>query len=141
MVEQLQLILKEFEPYFNCPLAIDANNSCLIRMGIGISIQIELNPQNQLLIGCKIGALPRGKYRKDILKAALHSNYLDSPLTGMFGFSTKTTHLIFFLLLEPHLIARDNVAEFLDPFIAKARKWADFLAREEVPSLSDLKDS
>lgn len=126
-------ILKEFEPFFNCPLTPDSHQSCLIKMGIGISVQMELNRQDLLLIGCQLGALPMSRYRDNIIQAALKSNGAFPPSTGTFGFSHESNQLILFLLIDPHHLNANKISALLTPFVEKAKLWSDAIAKGETP--------
>jgi hypothetical protein len=132
---QFEAILKGFEPFFQCPLEPDTNDSCLIKMGIGISIQIELDRSGQLLIGCRLGALPMSRYRNNLIQEALKSNGASLPSTGAFGFSQKSTHLILFLKLNTDLTP-DQLSKIMLPFITKAKLWADAISKGETPTLN-----
>lgn len=132
-------LLKELEIFFNCPLTPDENNACLIKMGIGLSVQIEMHPQGKLIVGCRIGTFPPGKFRDLFLKAALKSNDACSPGTGAFGFSTKTNHLIFFLLLPPDALDKEKIFSVLPPFIEKAKQWTEAAEKGVVPAISEQK--
>ena len=131
---QFGAILKELEPFFQCALEPDQNDSCLIKMGIGISVQIELDRYGYLLIGSVIATLPMSRYRDIIMKQALQSNEVSLPSTGVFGFSQKTNHLIFFLRLE-HSLSIQQILVLLPSFIAKAKTWSDAIAKGETPAI------
>jgi hypothetical protein len=132
---QFGAILKGFEPFFQCPLEPDANDSCLVKMGIGISIQIELDRSSQLLIGCRLGSLPMSRYRNNLLKEALKSNGASLPSTGVFGFSQKSNHLILFIKLNSDLTP-DQLSQAMFPFMAKAKLWTDAISKGETPTLN-----
>lgn len=134
---QFGAILKELEPFFKCPLEPDQNNSCLIKLGIGLSVQVEMDRYGLLLIGCVIGTLPMTRYRENIIQQALKSNELSLPSAGSFGFSHKTNHLIYFIRLDPVLVSMDQILSLLPSFISKAKKWSDAIAKGEMPPLEE----
>lgn len=136
---QFESILKELEIFFNCPLIPDTNNSCLIRMGIGISVQIEMTPEGKLLIGSRIATLPHGKFRENFIRATLKANDTTPPSTGVFGFSVKTNHLILFLLVDPNSLNPDKIFALLPPFIEKAKQWTEAAANGEIPVVMEQK--
>lgn len=129
---QFGAILKQFEPFFKCPLEPDANDSCLIKLGIGIEIQIELDRYGQLLIGCRVGSLPMSRFRNNLIQEALKSNGAAVPSTGIFGFSQKSNHLILFVKLNANLPAH-QLLTLIPVFIAKAKLWSDAIAKGETP--------
>jgi hypothetical protein len=136
VTSQFGAILKEFETFFNCPLQPDENNSCLIHMGIGITIQIELDRYGFILIGCRLGAVHMGRYRDQLIREALKFNEAALPSTGVFGFSLKSNQLILFLKLHPHSFSSHQVMILLPPFITKAKQWTEAIAKREVPALT-----
>ena len=129
-------ILKEFENFFNCPLEPDANDSCLINMGIGVTIQMELDRYGFILIGCRLGAVPMGRYRDNLIRAALRSNDETIPSTGILGFSHKLNQLILFMKLNPQRLTVHQILALMPPFVTKAKLWKDAIAKGEVPSVS-----
>lgn len=135
---QLDSILKDFESFFKCRLEADKNNSCLINMGIGVSIQMELNRSGQLLIGSPIAVLPGGRFQDDVLKEAMKANGFYPPFSGIFGFRPASNTLFLYLLVEPHRLNEDKINQLLTPFIAKAKKWKDALDKGELPVIDEI---
>lgn len=133
VTSQLGALLKEFESFFNCPLNPDDNNSCLIQLGSGVTLQIELDRYGLLLVGCRLGVVHMGRYRNDLIRAALKSNELSSPSTGVFGFSQKSNQLILFIKFDPHLLTIHQITTVMPPFMEKAKKWMDAISKGEVP--------
>lgn len=138
---QFEGILKEFEGFFKCPLTPDSNNSCLIKMEIGISIQIELSRYGLVLIGCRIAALPMNRYRENLINTALKFNELTPPSTGIFGFSQKTQNLILFMQLDPNTLSDARIRSVMPPFIEKAKQWVDAIAKGETPTIAQTGSS
>lgn len=130
-------ILKEFEPFFGCELEPDSNNSCLILMDIGLSIQIELNRYGLLLVGCRMPTLPRNRFGDNLIKAALKFNELSLPSTGIFGYSQKYQQLILFIKIDPNDLNPQFIQEILTPFIKKAKNWVDAVKNDKIPSLGE----
>lgn len=136
MVSSLfEIILKDFESFFQCSLQPDENNSCLIKLASGISIQIELNRQGQLLVGCRLGSIPMSRYRDNLIREALKFNEATFPSTGVFGFSQKSSQLILYMLIPPHQFNSASISKLMPPFIAKARKWKEAIAKGETPTI------
>lgn len=129
-------ILKDLEVFFNCPLHADTNQSCLVEMGFGISLQMELNPQEQLVIGSIVGILPFGGYRDRLIKQALKSNY-SAPSSGVFGYNIKTNHLILFISINPTRLTKEKIYDKLPPFIEKAKLWKETIEAGEMPIVEE----
>lgn len=131
----LDSVLKDLETFFHCHLEADSNQSCLIKMGIGISLQIELNGNNMLLIACVLGTLPISQYRFQILKQALKANDIFPPSTGSFGYSSKTNHLLLFMILDPNKLNSNTVFTILPPYIEKAKIWKEAIENQSIPEI------
>jgi Tir chaperone protein (CesT) family len=138
---QFGAILKEFESFFNCPLEPDANDSCLITMGIGITLQIELDRSGLILMGCRLGTVHMGRYRDNLIREALKSNEATFPSTGVLGFSQKSNQLILFMKIDPVTFTIHQILKLLPPFVAKAKLWTDAIAKGEVPSIVPISSS
>lgn len=133
---QFGAILKELEKFFHCPLEPDENDSCLVKMGSGIDLQIELDRYGFLLIGCRLGAVHMGRYRDNLIRAALKSNEATPPSSGILGFSQKSNQLILFMKIDPKNLSPHQISTLLPPFITKAKQWSDAIAKGEVPVTS-----
>jgi hypothetical protein len=133
---QFESILKDFEAYFKCPLEAGVNDSCIVKMGIGISLQIELNKYGHLLIGCRIIGNMQGRFRDGVIKESLKANGLYPPSTGVFGYSQKSNSLILYVTLDPYRLDADKISHTLTPFIAKAKSWVDTLNKGDIPVVS-----
>ena len=131
----LDSVLKDLESFFNCHLEADNNQSCLIKMSIGISLQIELNNNNMLLIACVLGTLPMNQYRFQILKQALRANDVFPPSTGSFGYSSKTNHLLLFMIVDPNKLNANTVFTLLPPYIEKAKIWKEAIENQSIPEI------
>lgn len=132
---QLGAILKELEPFFKCPLEPDQNDSCLIKLGDEISIQIELDRYGYLMIGCRLGIVPMSRYRDNLMQQALKSNESSLPSSGVFGFSQKSQNIILFIRIDPVAYSIPHIIALMPPFIEKAKKWSDAIAKGETPEI------
>ena len=133
---QFQGILKEFESYFNCPLVSDERESCLVKMSIGINVQIELTRYGNVLIGCRLGSV-MGQFRDHLFKEAMKSNYLFPPSSGIFGYSQKSQNLILFILVDPKSIKLEMIGRLMTPFVAKAKKWVEAIKNNAIPVIQE----
>jgi hypothetical protein len=133
---QFGAILKEFESFFNTSLEPDDNNSCLINLGIGVSVQIELDRYGMLLIGSRLGAVHMGRFRDNLIRQALKSNDMTPPSTGVLGFSQKSNQLILFTKLNPQQLNPHQIVNLLPLFVNKAKLWKEAIEKGEVPDIT-----
>ena len=100
----------------------------------GLLIQIELDRYGLLLIACRLIALPMGRYRNDMMRAALKFNGATSPWTGTFGYSEKLQELILFIKLDPHFFSPQEILANFPTFIQKAKQWTDAITKNQIPT-------
>lgn len=115
----------------------DQSNSCLINLESGLSIQIEIDKKgDSLLIGSELGMIHQGRYRENVFREALKTNGMQHPLYGIIAYSKKADKIVIF---EKIPLKDYNIEKFmamLPPFLEKAKKWKDALARGDVPIVS-----
>jgi hypothetical protein len=133
---QFGALLKEFESVFNIQLEPDENNSCLINLGVGISVQIEMDRYGKLLIGSRLGAVHMGRFRDNLIRQALKSNDSTPHSTGILGFSQKSNQLILFAKLDPLQLNHHQIINLLPLFINKAKLWKEAIEKGEVPDIT-----
>lgn len=138
---QFGALLKEFESFFDCPLNPDDNNSCLIHLVSGVTIQIEMDRYGMILFGSRLGAVLMGRYRDNLVRQALKSNEATLPSSGVIGFSIKSNQFILFAKLNPLSLNANQIASALPPFIAKATLWKGAIEKGEIPEITPTKAS
>ncbi len=137
MVEShLDRLLKLFEPFFGCSLKADENQTCLIQLGSGLKVQIELSREDRILIGCELSPIT-GRYQELLIKEALKANDLSPPSLGSFGFSQKSSALILFTFIDPIELKTDLVNSLLPAFLAKAKTWQEAIQNNQLPTESE----
>lgn len=132
----LSSLLKDLEGYFECPLAPDAKQTCLVRLKTGVNVQLELDRAGEnLIVGIKLGEVPPGRYRESLFKAALKSNGLSSG-AGIFAYSPKSNQFILFAKVPLTVANPAKLKELFDPMFAKALLWQTSVTRSETPVVS-----
>ena len=136
-------ILQEIGAKLNLPnLTPDQHDTCLIKFENGIKIQIELDDSNQyLMLGSVLGSVPLGRYRIDLLEAALKANGLPPPHHGLLAFSKKTDHLLLFAKFHVRGLRGDEVSDEIPYFLEKAKVWSEALSRSEVPFIQEVRST
>ena len=134
MADTLENILQAFAPFFQCPLPVDNNGACLIKMASGLRVQMELNRYEQFLIGCRLGQ-PTGAYKQQLFLKALEWHSFFPPGSGVFGLSSSSQQLIFFLLKDPAEIQPDRIVDWLSPFLETAKIWKEAVDEARLPNI------
>lgn len=120
-------------------LRADRNNSCLIQLKADFQIQMELDASgDNLVIGCDIGEPPDGRFKQDLFREALKFNGLPAPRVGVFAYSTKTKHIVFFRMLPTKDLTGEKVASVLIDFVDKAMAWKKAISANEIPVVSGV---
>lgn len=134
VTSQFNALLQDLEHFFKCKLAPDSNNSCLVKMGIGIKIQLELDRYGEnLIIGSKLGSIPVGRYRELVFREALRANNLNPASSGIFGYSKKSGNLILFVKLDLRYANQEKIISTLKSFIPRAHSWLKAIQQGTIP--------
>ena len=136
-------LLEELGKSLDVPnLHPDINNSCLIKMKNGQTLQLEIDPHHQfLVIGADLGIVPPGKYRENLFKEALKANDMPHPLDGILAYSKKTDSLILFKKIYLTNLNGETIAVSIIPFLEKADLWSTALSRGEIPSIGTVNNN
>ena len=144
MVKDLfETLLEEAGQVLQIPtLHPDRNNSCLIKLMNGVSVQIEMDAYQQAIVmGSDLGGLPTGRYRENVFREALKSNGVHEIHHGILAYSSKSDHMVLFEILPLKDLNGERIADALNPFSEKAERWKNALEHGEVPTMSNIRSS
>lgn len=133
----LEAILEEVSDKLGIPgLRPDANDSCLVRLPNGMSIQIEMDTNQQNLLLCvEIGETPPGAFRRDLYKAALKDNATPSARAGIFAYSEGPDVLLLWRYMDPQSHGGE-VADVAQMMITKGAVWWEAIQNGRIPDLT-----
>ncbi len=110
-----------------------SNNTCLIAFGDLVKIHVELDRAGEnIVLGCRIGQLPAGKYRENMLIAALIAN--NKPGSGFFGYVLRNDELVLTSTLPLQECTPEILHETLMNQKKKALTWILALKNQDVPA-------
>lgn len=113
----------------------NASNTCLIPISEGLNIQFELDKhEKNLVVGCVLGNVPPSPYRHKLFTEALRSNGVPPPRYGILAYSSKTQNLILFDSLDLRDLSGHKIADYLMPFLDKAKQWKEAIQSGNIPS-------
>jgi hypothetical protein len=119
----------------------DRNSSCLIDMGKGIKIQLEIHSRKEeFVLGADLGPIPPGRYRENLFIEALKANGMTNNV-GVLAYSAKTDHLILFQTLNLRDLTGERIASEMGLFLEKAKIWKEAMEKGEIPVVSLMKTS
>lgn len=134
MESQFDGLMEELGKILETKLHPDHLNVCLLKYPDGLTVQLEVDREDRLLIGSEIGTLPPGRFRQDFLEQTLKANSQDFHL-GTFGYSKKSGGLYLYAYIRLENLSGQKIADFLGPFMEKARLWSTSLASNKIPVL------
>lgn len=115
-------------------LQLNPQNTCLIPLPSGLNIQLEMDKyEKYLIVGCVLGDVQKGKYRFDLFREALKANGMPPPRYGTLAFSSKTEKLVLHEYLDMRNLRGEQVADYLVPFLEKAKIWQEAIAGNNLP--------
>lgn len=135
ITDQFGAILQELGKILELNLKEDENHSCLLKFKDDIHVSIELDHANEgfLIVGTEFSSIPAGPYRTNVFLEALKANGLPGTHYGNFAYSRQADKLILFEKIALKEATGVKIAEFLSPFIAKAKSWKEAIERGEIP--------
>ncbi len=124
MTDRFEELLHELGKLFGLPLKPDKSHFCALQIKQGLKVQFQTDTAfEKLLIASKIGELPAGKFREDVLKEALKANGLTDPRAGVFAYIRANNQLVFFQRYPFDILNGERLAGLLGPFIETAERW------------------
>jgi len=104
-----------------------------------LTLHIDLDRSGEkLLLGCNLGILNPGVYRKKILVAALKSNSLSTSPRGILAFSSKLGSLVLFQYLALMAANPQKLQKYVQEFRNHAKLWAEALQQETIPEIKGV---
>ncbi len=123
MMNRFEELLKELGMEYSLSLHPDPHGMCQLNIEGILHVQLSCEEEKErLLIACFICETPAGKFRENILKAALKHNYL-YPLGAILSYSEKNNQLTLFQYIPLPSLQGKKLAQTLNLFIAKAKEW------------------
>jgi hypothetical protein len=131
---ELEDVLRVLEEALDTDLHIDGNQACKILLNDKISIQLELDKSGQyLLLGSQIIELPPGKFRENVLKAAMKANYGREKGFGSLAYLPKSAQLCIFEFIPLNFLAESQIFDLFAQFSSKALLWKENLENSQIP--------
>lgn len=137
MAIELERIIEILAEELDTELNLDAGNLCKIMVNDQIPVQLELDKTGEnIMLGCMIMEISPGKFRENILKAALKANYAKDKGIGNFSYIPKTASLCLFEFLPLDYLSEETVFKFFTDFCNKALNWYENLQAGRIPTIS-----
>jgi hypothetical protein len=136
MIDRFEELLRELGVEYSLPLHPDKHGFCKLRINETLSAQIEFNPdQNIITIATFISEIPAGKFRENILKAALQNNHY-YPEKSHLSYCDKNNQLALFQKVSITTLTGKKLSEILSEFINKAEEWRTAIGTGNLTGLT-----
>ncbi len=135
MIDRFEELLRDLGAEYSVSLHPDKRGICKLSINEVMNVQIEYNPdQNTLLMATFICDLPPGKFRENVLKAALKTNHL-YPEKAVLSYSEKNNQLALFHTIPITSLTGKKLSDLLEQFIKKADEWRVAVDTGNIASL------
>jgi hypothetical protein len=137
MAIELERIIEILADELDTELNLDAGNLCNIMINDQIAVQLELDKTGEnVMLGCMILEISPGKFRENVLKAALKANYVKEKGIGNFSYIPKSATLCLFEFLPLDYLTEESTFKFFTDFCNKALNWHENLQAGRIPTIS-----
>jgi len=132
-MDRFQTLIQELSSEMATPLTPANDSLVAITFKESLFTQIELTEnQEHLLIACVIDKIPPGKYREQVLLAAMQDNALSHPPIGTLAYSRKTDELLLFAYTPTVELNGAKLFEVALVLVDKALKWQEAI-KQSLP--------
>lgn len=133
-MNKFELLIQELGQILGITLQAEQGSLCKVFIKEKVHLQIEYDEAaERIILACFIVEIPPGKFREDVLTAALKANYIDSSL-GSFSYADSIQTLILQLYL-PSSVAAPFLGTLLQQFTEKAISWKEAIEQSNVSRL------
>jgi hypothetical protein len=124
-VDRFSQILYDLGKELQVDLYADLNQVCEINCDDQIHVQLLFNEgKEELMLATFVCDVPPGKYREQLLRAGLISNF-ESPTSGILSYSERNNQLTLHHTLPAAHLNGEKVFRAFEDFVAKALEWKD----------------
>ncbi len=121
-------IIYQLSEKLDTELLVDSNGACQFIIDNDIAIQIEPDASEEnILIVSPIFELPPGKFRQEVLAAALAANVEFPPPLATLAYAKQTNTLVLFSYLATKALHIDALSDYLSHFLAISLDWKNAL--------------
>ncbi len=124
MIDRFESLLGELSKISGLTFHTDHQHFCALQIKKGLIVQMQPDKSEEnLLIISKIGEIPAGKFREDVLKDALKANRLNDLKGAIFAYLPTTSHLVLFQTYPFDSMNGEKLATILSFFIETVENW------------------
>lgn len=116
-------LLFDLSKLWNVELFADKKHFCRFHYKNELHVQLEFDEaKERILIASFLCEIPPGKYRENLLKEALKSNYI-YPRVGTLAYSDRNNQLALFEYTYLQGLNAEKLAKILEKFFEKGHEW------------------
>jgi hypothetical protein len=130
MTDSFSYLIEELGKILKLPLHVDRIGACSILFPPEFLIQLQLDSSgDNLFLFTKIGTLPPGRFREDVLKEGLKANGLKDPIPGILSYIDQTSELALFHSYPLNTLNGERLVSLFASFIEFGLNWKEALHR------------
>jgi hypothetical protein len=128
MIGQFEELLHELGKVFRLELKVDRHSACSIRLSNELTLQLQLDrEQENLWIFAKLGEIPPGKFREELLFETLKANGKPDPLPAALSYIAKDNALAIFQIYPLSILTGERLAALVGSILEMAKEWQNAL--------------
>ncbi len=136
-MDPLQQILDILGAKLHLALHVDQRSACSILLESNLLIQLQLTEiQDRLLLFAKLGEIPPGKFRENLLGAALKANGESDPIAGILSYIARENCLALYQSYPLDILREETLLALFGGFSAMALQWQEALRQGTFPQSS-----
>lgn len=137
---EIENIIKILSEDLDVDLYLDANQSCCIILNDAIKIQLELDKSRQnLILASHLFELAPGKFRENVLKAAIKSNYGLEKGIGTLSYLPRNSALVLYEIIPLVFLTESKLFSLFMSFYQKGLFWIENLKSSSIPQFISSK--
>lgn len=132
-------LIEELGGLINLELEVTENNTVCLVYPDDLKVQLEVSEadEEEIALISIVGEVPPGRYRTDLLTAALKSNGRPHPRYGNVSYYKETQTLVLYETIPFRMLNAERLKNRVALFSQNAQKWAEALKSGSIPSFEE----
>lgn len=124
-ISRFEELLKELGKEFRLALHIDRHHACSIQLPpLVVQLQLDTALENLYLFS-KLVELPPGKFRENVLTAALVANGRPDPIPGTLSYFSRENMLALHQSYPLPILTGERLAGLIGSFLEMGKEWKE----------------
>jgi len=143
-------LIEELGELTDQDITAELNQTCRLKVNETMYVQLEVDPTSEfILTTVEISEIPPGRFRENILKDALKSNFLVEVNHSVLAYLGVDNKLILYEYIYAHALTGETLYEHIHRLVTRGEKWKNAIDSgqtspndlEEMPRSTESKNS